>query len=98
MIPATVQLSKSEDGVWIQVKAPNGAVGVFNVAAINSPLVRHAFLGWAEACFNQPTPTIKDQVHAIADQIWQGLLDQSQATEALYKIAGIQTSSEAGTG
>lgn len=33
---------------------------------------------------------IKRQVHTVADQIWQGLLDQRQASDALYEIAGVE--------
>jgi hypothetical protein len=34
------------------------------------------------------TKDIKDRVHAVADQIWQGLLNQHQAANLLYEIAG----------
>lgn len=175
MIEAIVRLSKDDTGVWIHVKAPSGAIGVFNVCAMNSPLARYAFVEWAQAYFKY-TPLacghpsvcigkvsndsaeephclwcgditdletvcnnlalvydhvtggkvskpmtdpdvvialaddctnktveeyvrdavalakqeIKDQVHSLADQIWQGLLDQRQASDALYKIAGVE--------
>ena len=40
------------------------------------------------------TQEIKDQIHALADQIWQGLLDKRQASDALYAIAGVKTSAD----